>query len=317
MPPNSVVDPKEQFFHLFTDLWNSGKGRTKKADPRYARWTSKEFLNAMDKVGAATTDDSLRNWKNGKNLPAPAQIEGILKVFFPAASPGMGVTDDDAAWQSMEALWQTAWYGRHAGQPLPPLEPSEPIKGWINLGGSEFDGLVEFRLHPPDAANDADDRHYVRATLWIGTVERDWEGGTVEISLVNALVVMPSTSYQPAEKKMIGEADNTHDHFERSVGGARIIGPRPDDRHLSGDVLLGAHLAVIEPAQRGGGPLTVRIVADRNCFDVIPRVDDNSEPPVHVNKQHALKALIFDACGKDSLNRAILAERLMKRVETK
>jgi hypothetical protein len=266
----------------------------------------------MEHAKALITTDTLANWINTRNVPQPGPKDGILKVFFPEAQEGKGDTADDKDWIEFETAWRRAWYTIRPKAKLPP-EPVEPASKWVHVGGYEFEGLIEFRLHPLEPGNQ--DRHLVRATLWIGTARRPWRNCIVTISLVDASVSVLSTSYQPAEGKMIGDKDLSHPNFERMAGGARIVGPLIDGR-LTGNILDGGYMAEVEPGVAGGDPLTVRVLADQASFDITAleiRNQESMPKDVGRNKHSVIKALIFDVSEKDSLGRAILAERKMER----
>jgi hypothetical protein len=174
---------------------------------------------------------------------------------------------------------------------------------------------VEFTLHPPQPRNDDPTQAYLRATLWIGRMTRPWKHGRVTLSLRHAFLAIPATSFQPAEFSLIGDTENPHEHFVRVPGGTRITGPIVG-AFLEGEVLLGSHLAVIEPGAADGRALTVTIQADQDCFDVAASragASTGDTKPPGINKHLVLKQLIFDACDKTEDGSAILARRRLQR----
>ena len=315
MPSDSASDPKSAFAALFRQHWDAGTGRQGKIDPRYKSWTTREFLDAMEKAGNGISNDTLNHWLHGENVPQPEPRTALLKVLFPKATEGKGDTADDRLWNEMDAVWKPAWYGSRPRRgrlpPAPPLPEAWPMleDGW------DMGWLVQFLLHEPVPVNEQPGAFYVPATLRLGQLERTCEHGTFAVSLNSAFVEIPANSYQLAKGMIAGAKNFPHDHFVSEAGGARIIGPHVGKR-LHGDVLLDEHLAMIEEGVRGGDPLTVRIVASPSEIDIVATEACEANPaggPVTVTKSNLMKLLVLDRCKQDSDGRAILAQHRRRR----
>lgn len=319
MTPNSELTAKMRFSALFKRHWHAGRGRTPPPGSKYVCWNAAEFGKAMTAAGGGISDDTLTNWFEGANVPQPEPANRILKVFFPSAPEGLGDTADAVDWREMHSVWEAAWYNRRARVRETPPEPPEvrPELAWVHDGGFETLGLVEFRAHLPTPINAVPGNYLLPATLLLGQMTRTWEPYVVTISLLDATLTVASTVYQPAAGKLVGDAGFQHDHFERTTGGARITGPRAG-KILKGDVLtdeVGRNVAEIEPADPSGEPLTLRVAAGPKDFesravrsDPTEAIDEAPKP----NRDIIIKALIFAACRRDELGRAILAERRLR-----
>jgi nucleoside phosphorylase len=204
---------------------------------------------------------------------------------------------------------------RRTSRGAQPFEPDgmDLITDWAILGSSRTHGLAELRLHQPRPGN-VPGTYYVEATLRLGRGEYDYEDHTVSIGLREAFLSLDSSSYQAAQRSMIGERA-AHADFQPDVGGVKITGPRKGGC-LVGEPLDEEYLAIIEPTEEGDETVTVSLHAGRLSFEValVDRQDGKlSIEATPINKRVVLNTLIYERRERDPQGRVILAGAQMRR----
>ncbi len=261
----------------------------------------------------SVTDRTVRKWRSGESTPDNRALSEIVQVFF----------GDNPIHAEDKALFIAAWEradNARSKRDLKVRTPPDPVAITQQVAvsgdpGHDFGRFVEFILHPLQTKNEDPTKSEARATLRISPTTMPWRNGTVELTLRHAFLRIPVTGYQVCQGTLIGDVENQHDNFVRETGGSKIVGPLVGDC-IHGDVLQGAHMAVIEPGPEGGGPLTVLILANRPCFDVTAAHGEDKPgfaSKVLKNKQIVLKELVFDTLPKDIHGDAMLARRTTER----
>lgn len=321
-------DSTRTFARLLAWHLNNGTRPRRTPETPGARWTNEEFGTAC----GGSNEKTVRLWRSGSSVPN--DLPTIERELF-------GDNSAYLVWrQELRNAYDAAKRNRdvvaHAfgtlGSPSAPARRSQsaptertsqmsaydPREQWILLGSRGVLALMELRLHPPRLGNELD-TFYLDATLLSGTAEYDYEDRLIVLGVRSAVLVLDSASYQAAQGSMIGERPGPA-YFKRLAGGVEITGPRDDNGRLSGDILQGEYIAVIESVGNDEHPLTVSILAGRRSFSVAAlgrKKGTVSDDETNVNKDAILNALIYKVQTIDSQGRIVLAEARITRRKPK
>ena len=300
-----MSDPGKAFFARFRQLWREGSGRgaltpRRRGHTDEVQWNNAEFCDALKKAGAAVSDEMIPRWREGRNVPRGPQMEAILKVFFARANESFD--PDSPSCEAFRALWRRVTAQRQGGCGKPRVEPprdNRPDDWWLE-GGHEFPDLVTFRTYQPLPIESRNGHYEVPASLTFGTATpEDPDKGDIgmELSLTTAYLEIPVTSYQVSPDRPVCPRADTH-VLRVTDGRYQITGPTAKDR-LYGDTLNNETLATVEPGQRRGGPLALRITASLKGDDIMAVGKTAEGIALSEDKQKVLKLLLGKGCRRD------------------
>lgn len=319
---NSASDLARPFHERFRALWRQGQGRGVLAARRRGHtgedaWNTPEFCDALANTGGKVSAEMVNRWHAGRNLPRKPQMEAILRVFFSATVEGKPRFDPDAAEpEHLRGLWTQAHALRQRKNKAPPPAPANQPEDWWLEGGHQFPDLVTFQTFQPVPLPSGADHYEVPAILTFGRAAPEDETGAFrfDLSLTNAWLEVPVTSYQPSPDGVIGDLPKPGDKVEKQPNGRyKIVGPTSDGA-LEGEVFgTDDRFLRVEPAARRGGPLAPRIAAAATELTV--RVTDTATgETVGTDRAAVLKLLLANGCRRDdATGRIVLAERLLTR----
>ncbi|MSP00525.1 MAG: hypothetical protein EXR07_05660 [Acetobacteraceae bacterium] len=290
-PRLELNEPKRQLAAMIDTALNSGQSPDAKTELK--PWTNLSFAAAT-----ASTESSVRAWRDTKNPTMPVNIIPLVNAFYG--------TDATTSFPEPRAAMKLAWQ-RAKGH----LIDDPPAPGPRAIRQSNFAGpikLVDLTVSQPTPDNAAN--LIVPYTLHIyPDTDCRYHDQSVEIGVTAAVVKVDAQQWQPNADSLFRKKTHPNVHGNALKGAVDVMGPVDSLGRLAGAPFPDEPAVTMEPAPdptRADDPtddIEFQVQVSRNWFHVtIPGA--GSAPSI--NTKAVLDAIFAEAFPRTDHNQHIL-----------